>query len=69
MGQGDRTAPLIYDLEDQTRLHYARVFWKSPRTRPRFCAVYEHPENPYRSSWIKRQADLIRLLESRDDAA
>lgn len=60
---------MIYDLEDQTRLHYARVFWKSPRTRPRLRAVYEHPDNPYRDTWQARQPDLIRLLESTDDAA
>lgn len=60
---------MIYDLEDQTRLHYARVFWRSPRTRPRLRAVYEHPDNPYRSQWMQRQDDLIRLLESVDDGA
>lgn len=58
---------MIYDIEDQTRLHYARVFWNSKRTRVRLLAVYEHPENPYRGQWLDHQADLIRLLESKDD--
>ena len=57
---------LRYDLEDLARLHYARVLWKSPRTRRRLLYVWEHAEHPHRERFEENRALVVGLLECED---
>ncbi len=57
---------LRYDLEDLARLHYGRVLWQSPETRPRLLYVWEHPEHPHRERFEENRALVVGLLECED---
>ena len=57
---------LDYDLEDLARLEYSRLFWKSPKTRPRLLYVWEHPEHPHRERFEENRALVVGLLECED---
>ncbi len=55
-----------YDLEDKARLHYARVLWQSPRTRPRLLHVWEHAGHPHRERFQEQRELVVGLLECPD---
>jgi len=57
---------LVYDLEDEARLHYSRVLWKNPQYRRRLLYVWEHPEHPHRERFEESRALVEGLLESAD---
>jgi hypothetical protein len=54
---------LVYDLEDEARLHYSRVLWKNPQYRRRLLYVWEHPEHPHRERFEENRKLVEGLLE------
>jgi len=60
---------LLYDLEDQARLHYSRLLWRNPRTRHRLLYVWEHPEHPHRERFEENRELIVGFLECEDPQA
>jgi len=60
---------LLYDLEDQSRLQYSRILWRSPQNRRRLLHVWEHPEHPHRDRFEENRRLIVGLLECEDPQA
>ncbi len=60
---------MTYNLEDDARLEYSRLLWKSRKYRQRLLYVWEHPEHPHRERFANQRALIVGLLECSDPKA
>jgi hypothetical protein len=60
---------MIYGLEDDARLDYGRLLWKSPKGRRRLLYIWEHQDHPHRERFRQYRDLIVGLLECPDPKA
>ena len=52
-------------FQDEARLEYGRLFWKTPARKARLLAHWQDPRHPYRQRFLEKWQPLVdRVLSA-----